>query len=310
MAVSTPAPAVSEVVKRPPAIVTRPRAEDATTEPAWVKWLLIGIALAFLGLVLFAPLALVFIQAFSPGLPKFWAAISQPDTLSAIFLTILIAIIVVPLNLIFGLSAAWAIAKFDFRGKSLLTTLIDLPLAVSPVISGMVFILLFGAQGFFGPFLREHEWKIVFAIPGIVLASIFVTFPLVARETIPVMEAMGSDEEEAALMLGASGWMTFWRITLPNVKWGVIYGVILTNARAMGEFGAVSVVSGKIRGSTNTMPLQVEILYNEYQFGAAFAVASLLALLALTTLVARGFMAWLASRNATEGEQAVRIGRV
>jgi len=255
------------------------------TEPAPVRWLLLAIALAFLVLFLAVPLAAVFIEAFRLGWSAYVTAISEPDAMSALRLTLTAAAIAVPANLVFGVSAAWAIGKFQFRGRQLLLTLIDLPFAVSPVISGLVFVLLFGRQGMFGPWLADNDIRIVFAVPGIVLATIFVSFPFVAREIIPVMEASGSQEEEAARVLGASGFQTFFRVTLPNIKWGLLYGVILCNARAMGEFGAVSVVSGHIRGLTNTLPLHVEILYNEYQFQAAFAVASLLAFLALVTLV-------------------------
>ncbi|MES2103819.1 MAG: sulfate ABC transporter permease subunit CysW [Pseudomonadota bacterium] len=264
----------------------------ATAEPLWVRSLLIAIGLAFLTLFLFVPLAAVFAEAFKKGWRVYLAAISEDDALSAIRLTLIAAGIAVPLNLVFGVAAAWTIAKFDFRGKSVLLSLIDLPFSVSPVISGLIYVLLFGAQGWFGEWLREHEIKILFAVPGIVLATIFVTFPFVARELIPLMQAQGSEEEEAALVLGASGWRTFWHVTLPNVKWGLLYGVILCNARAMGEFGAVSVVSGHIRGETNTLPLQVEILYNEYNFSAAFAVASLLTLLALLTLALKVLVEW------------------
>ncbi len=264
-----------------------PASNHALTEPKAVRWLLTGLALAFLALFLVVPLAAVFVQALEKGFDTYWAAVIEPDALAAIRLTLLTAAISVPLNLVFGISAAWAIAKFKFRGKALLITLIDLPFSVSPIISGLIYVLLFGMQGWFGPWLIEHDIRIIFAVPGIVLATIFVTFPFVARELIPLMQAQGTEEEEAALVLGASGWQTFWRITLPNVIWGVLYGVILCNARAMGEFGAVSVVSGHIRGLTNTMPLHVEILYNEYNFSAAFAVASLLALLALFTLAAK-----------------------
>ena len=249
-----------------------------------MRWLLIATALAFLALFLFVPLAFVFHEALKKGVGVYLAAISDPDALDAIRLTLLTAGIAVPLNLVFGVAAAWAIAKFDFRGKNVLITLIDLPFSVSPVISGLIFVLIFGLQGWFGPWLREHDIRIIFAVPGIVLATTFVTFPFVARELIPLMQAQGTEQEEAATVLGASGWQTFRRITLPNVTWGLLYGVILSNARAMGEFGAVSVVSGHIRGATNTLPLQAEILYNEYQFSAAFAVASLLALLAMVTL--------------------------
>ncbi len=257
---------------------------DATHESPWVRWTLIGVALAFLTLFLFVPLAAVFYEALRKGVDVYLAAVTEEDALAAIRLTLLTAAIAVPLNLVFGVAAAWAIAKFEFRGKNLLVTLIDLPFSVSPVVSGLIYVLVFGLQGWFGETLRDHDLKVIFAVPGIVLATVFVTFPFVARELIPLMEAQGKDEEEAAVVLGASGWQVFWRVTLPNVKWGLLYGVILCNARAMGEFGAVSVVSGHIRGATNTMPLHVEILYNEYQFTAAFAVASLLALLALVTL--------------------------
>jgi sulfate/thiosulfate transport system permease protein len=269
-------------------------APAATVEPLWVRVLLIGLALAFLTLFLFIPLIAVFTEALKKGLEAYLVAIVEPDALSAVRLTLLTAAIAVPLNLVFGVAAAWTIAKFDFRGKNILLTLIDLPFSVSPVISGLIYVLLFGAQGWFGEWLREHDIKILFAVPGIVLATIFVTFPFVARELIPLMQSQGTEEEEAALVLGASGWRTFWHVTLPNVKWGLLYGVILCNARAMGEFGAVSVVSGHIRGETNTMPLQVEILYNEYNFAAAFAVASLLALLALVTLALKSFVEWRA----------------
>ncbi|HKY22684.1 MAG TPA: sulfate ABC transporter permease subunit CysW [Vicinamibacterales bacterium] len=255
------------------------------TEPATVRWTLTAIALAFLTLFLAVPLVAVFTEAFRHGWTAYAAAIREPDAIAALTLTLTAAAIAVPTNLVFGVCAAWAIGKFQFRGKQLLITLIDLPFAVSPVISGMVFVLLFGRQGFLGPWLVDHDIRIIFAIPGIVLATIFVSFPFVAREIIPVMEATGSQEEEAARVLGASGFQTFFRVTLPNIKWGLLYGVILCNARAMGEFGAVSVVSGHIRGLTNTLPLHVEILYNEYQFQAAFAVASLLAFLAIVTLV-------------------------
>ena len=260
------------------------------TEPPLVRFALVLISLAFLGLFLVLPLVAVFAQALEKGLAAYASAIREPMALSALRLTLLTAAVAVPLNLAFGLAASWAIAKFDFRGKNTLITLIDLPFAVSPVISGMIFILLFGRQGVLGPWLQAHDWKIVFALPGIVLATVFVTFPFVARELIPVMQASGTEEEEAARVLGAGGWQIFWRVTLPNVKWGLLYGVILCNARAMGEFGAVSVVSCHIRGQTNTLPLHVEILYNEYQFQAAFAAASLLAFLALVTLFARSLL--------------------
>jgi sulfate/thiosulfate transport system permease protein len=266
-----------------PAMMVAP----SLTEARPLRWLLTGLALAFLGLFLVVPLVAVFVHAMARGVAVYWAAISDPAALAATRLTLLTAAIAVPLNVLFGLTASWTIAKFDFRGKRLLITLIDLPFSVSPVISGMIFVLLFGARGLFGPWLAAHDLKIIFAVPGMVLATLFVTFPFVARELIPLMQAQGTDEEEAAVTLGASGWQTFWRVTLPNVRWGLLYGVILCNARAMGEFGAVSVVSGHIRGITNTLPLHVEILYNEYQFAGAFAVASLLSLLALVTLVGK-----------------------
>jgi sulfate transport system permease protein len=265
---------------------------SSVLEPRWVRTLLLTIALGFLTLFLFVPLVAVFVEAFKKGWHTYLAAIIDADAISAIKLTLIAAGIAVPLNLVFGVSAAWLIAKFEFKGKSVLLTLIDLPFSVSPVISGLIYVLLFGAQGWFGHWLAEHDIKILFAVPGIVLATVFVTFPFVARELIPLMQAQGSEEEEAALVLGASGWSTFWRVTLPNIKWGLLYGVILCNARAMGEFGAVSVVSGHIRGETNTVPLQVEILYNEYNFAAAFAVASLLALLALLTLALKSAIEW------------------
>ena len=262
------------------------------TEPAPVRWVLTAIALAFLALFLALPLAAVFSQAFEKGLSAYLEAIREPDALAAIKLTLITAAVAVPLNLVFGVAAAWAIAKFSFPGKNLLITLIDLPFSVSPVISGLIYVLIFGRQGWLGPYLEAHDIHIVFAVPGIILATIFVTFPFIARELIPLMEAQGRDEEEAALVLGATGLQTFFRVTLPNIKWGIIYGVILCNARAMGEFGAVSVVSGHIRGSTNTVPLHVEILYNEYNYTAAFAVASLLAFLALITLAVKTVAEW------------------
>jgi sulfate/thiosulfate transport system permease protein len=256
-----------------------------TTEPLWVQRTLIAIALAFMALFLFVPLATVFYEALKKGFGVYLAAITEPDAVSAIQLTLIAALISVPLNLVFGVAAAWCIAKFDFRGKSLLLTLIDLPFSVSPVIAGLIYVLVFGLQGWFGEWLRDHDLKIIFAVPGIVLATVFVTFPFVARELIPLMQAQGNEQEEAARVLGANGWQIFGRVTLPNVKWALLYGVMLCNARAMGEFGAVSVVSGHIRGQTNTLPLHIEIVYNEYQFAAAFAVASLLAGLALVSLV-------------------------
>jgi len=275
---------VASAAEAPQAGVAPRSLQSATTEAAWVRLALIAIALAFLTLFLFVPLVTVFYEAFKKGWYVYLAAILEPDARSAIALTLLAAAISVPANLLFGVSAAWAIAKFDFRGKNLLLTLIDLPFSVSPVIAGLIYVLVFGMQGWFGSWFIDHDIKIIFAVPGIVLATIFVTFPFVARELIPLMQAQGQEQEEAARVLGASGWQMFWRVTLPNVKWALLYGVILCNARAMGEFGAVSVVSGHIRGQTNTMPLHIEIVYNEYQFAAAFAVASLLALLALVTL--------------------------
>ena len=262
----------------------------ATTEPAWLRRTLIAIALLFLALFLFVPLAAVFFEALKKGLGVYVAAITDPDALSAIKLTLIAAAIAVPMNLVFGVAAAWAIAKFEFRGRDLLLTLIDLPFSVSPVIAGLIFVLVFGLQGWLGGWLRDHDLKVIFALPGIVLATVFITFPFVARELIPLMQAQGTEQEEAARVLGAGGWQIFRRITLPNIKWALLYGVILCNARAMGEFGAVSVVSGHIRGQTNTMPLHIEILYNEYQFAAAFAVASLLAGLALVTLALKYFV--------------------
>ncbi|MBL8448282.1 MAG: sulfate ABC transporter permease subunit CysW [Zoogloeaceae bacterium] len=268
----------------------------ATREAPWVKWTLLGVSLSFFAVFLLLPLVAVFAEALRKGWATYWLALVEPDALSAVKLTLLAAVIAVPLNLSFGVAAAWAIAKFEFRGKQLLTTFIDLPFSVSPVVAGLIYVLVFGAQGWLGPWLSDHDVKIIFAVPGIVLATVFVTFPFVARELIPLMQAQGKEEEEAAVVLGANGWQTFWHVTLPNIKWGLLYGVILCNARAMGEFGAVSVVSGHIRGLTNTMPLHVEILYNEYQFAAAFAVASLLALLALVTLAVKTWVEHQASR--------------
>jgi sulfate transport system permease protein len=271
------------------------RRRRPTTEPLFVRWSLIVIALLFLGLFLVLPLVLVFVQAFAKGVGYYFHTLVNPMTLSAIKLTLLTAAIVVPLNAVFGIAAAWAIAKFDFRWKNILITLIDLPFSVSPVISGLIYVLVFGAQGWFGPWLIEHNIRIIFAVPGIVLATTFVTFPFVARELIPLMQAQGRNEEEAARVLGASGWQTFWRVTLPNIKWGLLYGLILCNARAMGEFGAVSVVSGHIRGVTNTMPLEIQVLYDSYDTAGAFAVASLLAFLALVTIALK---AWVESKGA------------
>jgi sulfate/thiosulfate transport system permease protein len=281
----------------------------ATVEPRWVQVLLTGGAILFLGIFLFVPLAAVFGEALRNGVGAYAAAIAQPEARSAIKLTLLTAAVVVPLNLIFGLAASWLLTRFEFRGKNLLTSLIDLPFAVSPVIAGMIYVLLFGAQGWFGGWLGAHHIRIIFALPGIILATTFVTFPFIARELIPLMEAAGTDEEEAALTLGASGWQMFFRVTLPNLKWGLLYGLVICNARAMGEFGAVSVVSGHIRGLTNTMPLYVEILYNDYDFAASFAVASLLTLLALLTLAAKSVLARrsLPSREEPQPKQPARL---
>jgi sulfate transport system permease protein len=273
---------------------------SATTEPVWVRLTLTAVALGFLGLFVLLPLVAVFFEAFRKGAEAYFAAIVEPDALSAIRLTLLAAAIAVPLNLVFGVAAAWAIAKFEFRGKQLLITLIDLPFSVSPVVAGLIYVLVFGAQGWLGPWLQEHDIRVIFALPGIVLATVFVTFPFVARELIPLMQSQGTEEEEAALTLGASGLRTFWKITLPNIKWALLYGIILCNARAMGEFGAVSVVSGHVRGVTNTLPLHVEILYNEYQFAASFAVASILAFLALVTLALKSFIEWRDERTKRE----------
>jgi sulfate/thiosulfate transport system permease protein len=278
------------------------QANPATRDPLWIRLVIVGVSLGFFVLFLLMPLLAVFVEAFRKGWSLYLDALAEPDALSAIKLTLLIAAIAVPLNLVFGVVAAWAITKFDFRGKQLLITLIDLPFSVSPVISGLVFVLVFGAQGWFGPWLAEHGIKIIFAVPGIVLATVFVTFPFVARELIPLMQAQGRDEEEAALVLGASGWQMFRKVTLPNIKWALLYGVILCNARAMGEFGAVSVVSGHIRGQTSTMPLHVENLYNDFQFAAAFAVASLLAMLALVTLILKTYVEW----RSASGRGAIR----
>jgi sulfate transport system permease protein len=279
-----------EVAPLPGAAIARAR--DARSEPTWLRVALIGTTAVFLGLFLVLPLVTVFAEAFAKGWHVYAEAIREPAALAAIRLTLLVAAISVPLNAAFGVAAAWAIAKFEFRGKSLLVTAIDLPFAVSPVVSGLIFVLLFGAQGALGPWLQAHDIRIIFAVPGIVIATTFITFPFVARELIPIMQEQGNEEEEAAISLGAGGWQTFRRITLPNVSLGLLYGIVLLNARAMGEFGAVSVVSGHIRGQTNTMPLHVEILYNEYQGAAAFAVASLLALLAIVTLIAKRLLEW------------------
>ncbi|MDN3577923.1 sulfate ABC transporter permease subunit CysW [Chitinimonas viridis] len=277
----------------------------ATQEAVWVCWLLLTGALLFLGFFLVLPLVSIFAEALRKGWALYWEALKEPDALSALQLTLTVTLISVPINLVFGVAAAWAIAKFDFKGKSLLITLIDLPFSVSPVVAGLIYVLIFGAQGWLGPWLQAHDIKIIFAVPGIVLATMFVTFPFIARELIPLMEAQGTEEEQAAMVLGASGWQTFWKITLPNIKWGLLYGVILCNARAMGEFGAVSVVSGHIRGMTNTTPLHVEILYNEYNFVASFACASILALLALVTLVAKTWVEWQTERQMAAERAAV-----
>ena len=271
---------------------SRPSRSSAITEPLLIRLVVIAIGLSFIGLFLVLPLIAVFAMALEKGLAPYFAAIADPDALAAVRLTLTVAAIAVPANLIFGLAAAWAIAKFEFAGKSLLITLVDLPFSVSPVVSGLIYVLLFGAHGWFGPWLKAHDIQIIFTVSGLVLATIFVTFPFIARELIPLMQEQGTEDEEAALVLGATGWQTFIRVTLPNIKWGLLYGVLLCNARAMGEFGAVSVVSGHIRGLTNTMPLHVEILYNEYDFVGAFAVASLLALLALVTLVGKSLLEW------------------
>ncbi len=278
----------------------------ATNEPVYVRFILTAIALTFVGVFLFLPLILVFTQAFASGFDTYVAAITHPEARAAIKLTLLTAAIAVPANAVFGVCAAWAIGKFEFRGKQVLITLIDLPFAVSPVIAGMIYVFVFGLHGWMGPWLREHDLQIIFAVPGIVIATMFVTFPFVARELIPLMEAQGSEEEQAARVLGATGWQTFWRVTVPNIKWGLLYGVILCNARAMGEFGAVSVVSGHIRGRTNTMPLHVEIVYNEYNFAAAFAVASLLAILALITLALKSVIEMRTSHTLSDEEMAPR----
>jgi len=294
------AAATALAAPRPSAHSARFESNPATREAPWVKWTILALGLGFFVLFLLLPLVTVFAEALRKGVGVYFAALTEPDAISALKLTLLAALIAVPLNLVFGVWAAWLVTKFDFRGKSFLVTLIDLPFSVSPVVAGLIYVLMFGAQGWFGPWLQEHDLKVVFAVPGIVLATVFVTFPFVARELIPLMEAQGREEEEAASVLGASGWQTFRLVTLPNVKWGLLYGVILCNARAFGEFGAVSVVSGHIRGQTNTLPLHVEILYNEYQFAAAFAVASLLALLALVTLGLKTVIEWRESRSHKE----------
>ncbi|PWW37055.1 sulfate ABC transporter permease subunit CysW [Chromohalobacter israelensis] len=264
----------------------------ATEEPAWLRRCLIAVALTFLGLFLVLPLIVVLYSAFSQGIDAWQAAITEPDALAAIRLTFLVVVIAVPANLVFGVATAWAVAKFEFRGKSVLISMIDMPFAISPVVVGLIFVVMFGSQGWLGPWLAEHDLKILYAVPGIVIVIVFGTLPFVARELIPLMQQQGKEEEEASLTLGASGWKTFWHVTLPNIKWGLIYGVILCNARAMGEFGAVAVVSGRIRGETNTLPLHIEVLYNEYQFTAAFAVSSLLTGLALVTIAIKSFVEW------------------
>jgi sulfate transport system permease protein len=279
------------------ALSDRLQSRDATRESPWVRYLILTISLVFFVSCLLLPLILVFVEAFKQGIQVYFQALVHPDTMAAVKLTLLTAAIAVPVNVIFGIAAAWSVAKFRFRGKSILTTLIDLPFSVSPVIAGLMLVLMFGTQGWFGEFLRDHDIRILYAVPAIVLATVFITVPFVARELIPLMEAQGTEEEEAAIVLGANGWQTFWHVTLPNIKWGLLYGVILCNARAMGEFGAVSVVSGHIRGETNTLPLHVEILYNEYTFSAAFAVSSLLALLAILTLILK---VWIESRSSQQ----------
>ena len=284
------------------------KSQRGTEEPPFIKWTLITVALAFSVVFLLLPLLNVFGQAFAKGWSFYWSSLAEPDSWAAIRLTLIVAAISVPLNVLFGLAAAWAIAKFKFRGKSILITLIDLPFSVSPVVAGLMFVVLFGLQGFFGKWLDAYNLKIIFAVPGIVLATVFVTFPFVARELIPVMQATGTEQEQAALTLGASGWQTFWHVTLPSVKWGLLYGIILCNARAMGEFGAVSVVSGHITGQTDTMPLRVEKLYNEYNAPAAFAVASLLALLALITLVFKTFLEWKQARDFRKAQEEKIVG--
>lgn len=282
------------------ALAEKLQSRDATREPTWVRYTLIAIAFIFFLSCLILPLILVFVEAFKQGIGVYAQALVHPDTLSAVKLTLLTAAIAVPLNVIFGIAAAWSVAKFNFRGKAILTTLIDMPFSVSPVIAGLMLVLIFGTQGWMGGWLMENDIKVLYAVPAIVIATIFITVPFVARELIPLMEAQGTEEEEAAIVLGASGWQTFWKVTLPNIKWGLIYGVILCNARAMGEFGAVSVVSGHIRGETNTLPLHVEILYNEYTFSAAFAVSSLLALLAIVTLILK---TWVEIRQEKQNQR-------
>ena len=286
------------------ALAEKLQSRDATREPEWVRYTLITIALIFFLGCLILPLILVFVEAFKQGVHVYFQALINPDTLSAVKLTLLTAAIAVPLNVIFGVAAAWCVAKFNFSGKAILTTIIDTPFSVSPVIAGLMLVLIFGSQGWIGGWLMDHDIKILYATPAIVLATVFITVPFVARELIPLMEAQGTEEEEAAIVLGASGWQTFWKVTLPNIKWGLIYGVILCNARAMGEFGAVSVVSGHIRGETNTLPLHVEILYNEYTFSAAFAVSSLLALLAIVTLILKTWVEFRQEKQNRENQES------
>jgi sulfate transport system permease protein len=288
VAISSPSLVETLKARRPP---------DGGQDPAVVRWLLTALALGLLGLFIVLPLAAVFVQALSKGVAVYMAAIREPDTLSAIKLSLLAAGIAVPLNLVFGVAAAWTVTKFQFKGRTVLTSLIDIPFAVSPVVSGLIYVLVFGAQGWFGNWLSAHDIRIIFAVPGIVLATVFVTFPFVARELIPLMESQGTEEEEAALVLGATPWQMFYKITLPNIKWGLLYGVVLCTARALGEFGAVSVVSGHIRGETNTLPLHVEILYNEYNYAGAFAVASLLSVIAVITLALKKFLEWKTGRE-------------
>lgn len=286
------------------ALAIKLQSRDATREPTWVRYTLITIALIFFLSCLILPLILVFVEAFKQGVSVYFEALVNPDTLSAVKLTLLTAAVAVPLNVVFGVAAAWCVAKFNFRGKSILTTIIDTPFSVSPVIAGLMLVLIFGSQGWLGGWLMDNDIKILYATPAIVLATVFITVPFVARELIPLMEAQGTEEEEAAIVLGASGWQTFWKVTLPNIKWGLIYGVILCNARAMGEFGAVSVVSGHIRGETNTLPLHVEILYNEYTFSAAFAVSSLLALLAIFTLILKTWVEFRQEKQNRENKES------
>lgn len=272
-------------------------ARKATTEPRWVRYSLISIVLLFLSVFLLLPLAVVLFGAFEAGLAVWWQAVSEPDAVAAIKLTLFVLLIVVPLNAVFGVAIAWAVAKFEFRGKTLLVSIIDMPFAISPVVVGLIFVIFFGSHGWLGPWLQQHDMKVIFAVPGIVIVILFGTLPFVARELIPLMQQQGKEEEEASLTLGASGWKTFWHVTLPNIKWGLIYGVVLCNARAMGEFGAVAVVSGRIRGETNTMPLHIEVLYNEYMFTAAFAVSSLLTALALVTIVIKSYVEYRDERK-------------